>query len=261
MRKTLPLLALLFAVAPCRAAEIELALSAGVTLPFYSQHWTTTTVLPPVSIPGLSLVQDGTFGLEASGGSSFGAALGIQLAGPLGLELRVDDAAIELTPTQPSFRLQLTPPLPPVDTSLSPQGSVVVDRVTPISLNLRLRTGGRVRLGFSAGVSYLPSFSLLATERLSLPGVSVAVSAGGTLPGRFGGNAGVGLSIALAPHVALLADARGFGFVKTTLEWSGASTGAAPIDALLLQQLQKRLSPIEFNPGFFQATAGLAVRF
>jgi len=205
MPKTLSraLLTALIAVA-AEANEIELSLGAGVTLPFYSQRLAASSQPPPpLPIPGVTLRQDGSFALDASGGSSFGAALAVQLAGPLSLEARVDSAAIELTASQPRFTLQLdVPSLPPLSTSLTPQGTLNVDRLTPLSFNLRLRTGGRFRVTFSAGGSYLPSFSLLATERLALSGVSFAFAAGGTLPGRFGGDAGIGFQIELAPHVA-----------------------------------------------------------
>ena len=56
--------------------------------------------------------------------------------------------------------------------------------------------------------------------------------------------------------MALLFDARAFGFPKREVHWGSGSGSSAIEDALAAA-----LDPIEFEYGFFQATGGLAFTF
>ena len=80
--------------------------------------------------------------------------------------------------------------------------------------------------------------------------------------GRWGLNAGAGLQIALGANVAFLVEGRAFIFQERTITWSrGDARPLTPIEEALADELDRRLEPIEFNPTFIQATAGLAITF
>lgn len=147
-----------------------------------------------------------------------------------------------------------------------------VDRLTPFSLGLKLRTPGRVRFFLSAGGSYLPKVGATVTQTLGValtrysPPIDVsrvriraaALPGGGR--GRWGGTAGVGLEVPLGAKVAFQAEARAFRFRKQTLGWELVVPAVGPFSDLLTDGVAQ-LDPVEFNPTFYQATAGIAVRF
>jgi hypothetical protein len=225
--------------------------------------------------------QTGVFQLEAKGGLSFGAALAWEFAGPLGLEARLDSTDVDVRTTGASYRVEvdLPAPFPDVSSDLDlGTGTVDVERIRPLSLNLRLRSPGRVGVVASGGISYLPALRASATQTIGLGAtgvdaflqrlnVATLTLRAEALPdeadeGRWGGNLGLGARIALAPRVALNLEARGFLFQKQTLTWRRAD--ARPLNALeesLLAEVERRLGPVEFNPTFFQATAGLTLTF
>ena len=53
-------------------------------------------------------------------------------------------------------------------------------------------------------------------------------------------------------------EGRGFFFGERELEWR---IDQFPLSPELGEALRQQLGPIRFTPGFFQATAGLSVRF
>ena len=143
-------------------------------------------------------------------------------------------------------------------------------------MNLKLRTPGTVRFTLSAGGSYLPSFKFSVRQPLALgvTGLTPAAINVGTLvyradatpsgqgQGRWGLNAGVGLQIALGANLALLVEGRAFVFQKQTIRWSRADDRPlSAIEQTLAAELDRRLQPLQFNPTFIQATAGLGITF
>jgi len=60
-----------------------------------------------------------------------------------------------------------------------------------------------------------------------------------------------------------VAEGRYFRFQKQTLQWGRAETaGVLPaIPEDLVRQIESRLEPVVFNPAFFHASLGVAVRF
>ena len=52
-----------------------------------------------------------------------------------------------------------------------------------------------------------------------------------------------------------------FRFQKQTLGWELVEPAAIPAVDELLKDAVARLDPVEFNPTFYQATAGFAFRF
>ena len=250
------------------AGSLEISGWVGPSLPFYSQSFRyQPPAVPP--LPGFGVEQVGEFRFDASGGVSFGAGLAWHGAGPLGVELRVDSGAIDVTQEGATFRVTVRPPspLPPLSLDVETQGTVTLSRLLPVSLNLRYSGGGRVGLVASAGVSYLPSLDYTVTQELGIGAIgglggielpTLPLEAGGEIEGFWGANAGVGLRIRLSDAVSANLEGRGFFFGERELEWSVDRFPGSPE---LGEALRQQLDPIRFTPGFFQATAGLSVRF
>jgi hypothetical protein len=253
---------------PSGAGELEVAVQAGRSLPFYSQSFALD---PGGLVPsGYPVEASGGFDLELGGGLTVSGALTWRFSDSLGLEARVDSAEVELEVTGGRVTADLgdlIPGLPSIPVSGDLTGETRIDRLTPVSLNLQLVAGESVRFVASGGVSYIPATTVAATVRLRLgiddiPGLppltlpAVSVSAAATLDGGFGGNLGLGLRVPLGSHVALLFDARAFGFPRRELQWGSGSGGSLVEDALA-----EALDPIEFQYGYFQATGGLAFTF
>lgn len=279
-RRAVLVLLLWGGAAAAHAGGLELGVHLGPTVPTYSQTFQYDPGPITVPVPGLSVTQTGTFGLEADGGLAIGGTLAWQFAGPLGLEARLDTADIDVT-TRPGtydVRVDLPAPLPDPTTSLALGGGPAdVERVRPLSLNLRLRTPGSVALTVSGGLSYLPALRFSTTQtiglgvtglglagRIDVPTLTLRAEA---LPdeegeGRWGANLGAGLRVALGPRLALTLEARAFRFQEQTLAWGRADDRPLSVlESALLAEVQSRLEPVEFSPTFYQATLGLTVAF
>jgi opacity protein-like surface antigen len=258
------------------AGDIELAGYVGPAVPFYDQtfRYDPGTLASPFR--GVTIQQQGVFSLEAKGGLAFGGGLAWYVLGPVGLEARIDTAGADVRTTGARYQVSvaLPAPLPPLSSDLDlGTGTVNLDRLRPLSLNLKIRTPGSVRLTVSGGASYLPAFGFGVTETLGL-GVTglgrsaqidvatLAFRAQNVDEGHWGWNAGGGLQVKLAPHVALLAEARYFQFGEETLNWSRADPRPlSGLEEALLREVERRLPPVTFAPKFFQVTAGIAVGF
>jgi hypothetical protein len=259
----------LLAPATGRAGQVELSAWVGPSLPFYSQsfHYQPPAVPP---LPGFGVEQMGEFRFDASGGVSFGGGVAWHPGGgALGVEARVDTGAIDVTQDGASFRVTVRPPapLPPFSLDVATQGTITLDRLLPVSLNLRYRSGGRVGLVASAGVSYLPGFDFAVKQELGLGAIGGAggielptlpLEAGGHVEGFLGGNAGLGIRVGLGASVSANLEGRAFFFGERELEWQ---VDRFPVSPVIGEALRQQLGPIRFTPGFFQATAGLSVRF
>jgi hypothetical protein len=81
--------------------------------------------------------------------------------------------------------------------------------------------------------------------------------------GRVGMNAGAFLQVGFGDRFALTADARYFRFRQQTLTWGRPRIEPAlpVLGETIVEEIAGRLDPAEFNPTFFQLTAGLALRF
>jgi hypothetical protein len=259
---------LLLAPAPAAAGALELSGWVGPSLPFYSQNFQyQPPAVPP--LPGFSVEQVGEFKFDAGGGVSFGAGLAWQFAGPLGVELRIDSGAIDITQDGALFQATVHPPapLPPVRLDVETKGTVQLDRLLPVSLDLRYRGGGRVGVVASAGVSYLPALDFAVTQELVIGAIgglsglqlpTVPLEAGGTIDGFWGANAGLGVRFRLTEAVSLTAEGRGFFFGEREVKWH---IEKFPVSPAVGEAIRQQLDPIRFTPGFFQATVGLGVRF
>jgi hypothetical protein len=260
------------------AGEWELGVFAGPSFPTYEQTFAYDAgdLHAPVPLPGVSIREDGSFGLTAKGGLAAGGALAFFPTDAVGIEARVDTVGIRVDATGVHFTATVTtafPPLPSFTASIDlPPGQVDVDRLTPISLGLKLRTPGRVRLVLSAGGSYLPEVGATATQPLGValsryvPPFDVsqasirAVARPGEGRGRWGGTAGVGLQVPLGDKASFQAEARAFLFEDHVLGWELVEPVTGPFSELLRDGVA-RIDPVEFKPTFYQATAGFAFRF
>lgn len=277
---------LLLAAAPLAdAAHVEISAHAGQAFPFYEQSFTYDPGSAVISIPGLSNVniqQNGAFRLDGKGGSSVGAGLTFYLAPHAGIELRVDSAAIDLRPSTATYHVSVDLPAPLPDISRDfrfPQGTIDVDRLQPFSLNLKLRTPGRLAVFVSGGISYLPHVNVTARQRLGLgiaglQPTTAELSVGSLVfnasvesddmkvGNRIGGNVGGGLRLHMVGPLVVFGEARYFHFPKHTIEWSAEIEGPLTVfEQTLVTEVERRLQPIEFYPAFFQATAGVALAF
>ena len=281
MRKALvSLLALLAAPALADAGELELTGYAGYTFPFYSQSFQYDPGPVTVPIPGVTVTveQNGAFGLKASGGPAFAGGLAYYVTDGFGFEIRYDhaDIKVETQPSSYNIRVGLPAPLDPVVAALTlTEGTADLKAAAPLSLNLKLRTGGHVRLTVSGGASKLGDLEATVEQTIGLGvinfnldennlqvGTIVFKATGIAGASSWGGNLGLGLQIPIGEHAALVLEGRGFYFPKRTLEWEPVlDRPLSDIEQALLARVQERLPPVEFEPWWVQATAGLSIRF
>ena len=259
------------ATTPATAGDFELAVQVGRALPFYSQSFAFDPgdLLPP----DYPVQTSGGFGLELNGGLTVSGALTWRFSESLGLEARVDTAKVDLQVEggQVSTDLgDLIPGLPSIPISGDISGSAPIGRLVPLSLNLQFVAGENVQFVASGGLSYMPSVTIDVSVAAALgigeipeiPGLppitlpDLGVSAAATLDSGFGANLGAGVRVPVGSKVALVFEARAFGFPKQKIGWDAGSE-SSPIE----EALAAALDPIEFQSGFFQATGGVVITF
>lgn len=259
------------------AGGLELAVYVGASVPFYGQSFRYDPSPLLRRFPsGVTIREDNVFRFDARGDVALGGGVTWFFAGPLGLEGRLDSVDASVTSSGALYSLFVDLPRPLG--SLSQEfdlgsGVVELERLRPLSLNLKLQTGGRARLYASAGVSYLPALRFAATQAIgshfTVGGVELPIRSSvplraEALPeeerGRFGFDVGAGVKIRLIPKLALLAEARYFRFPEHVLQWSVGTELPLRLDGSG-GDLAARIPPVRFDPTFFQATAGIAVTF
>jgi hypothetical protein len=279
MRQALAiLLAVLAAPALAGAGEFAVTAYGSYTFPFYSQTFKYDPGPVTVPIPGVSVEQGGSFEGTASGGMAFCGAATFYVTDGFGFEVRHDRANVTVETKSSSYtvRVGLPAPLDPVVANLTlADGTASLDATSPWSLNLKVRTGGSVRLMASGGVSRLGAIQLemqqtvglgviafnLAQNNVQVGTISLKATSTGTEK-SWGGNLGLGFEIPMGEHLALVLEGRGFYFPKQTIEWQAVPD--RPLNAVeqaLLDRLLERLPAVEFEPWWAQASVGLAIRF
>lgn len=261
------------------AGELEVAFYGGYTFPFYSQTFTYDPGPVSIPIPGVSVEQGGEFQLEASGGVALAGGVTFYATDGFGFELRLDsaDLTVETRGASYTVRATLPPPFDPVVSTLGlTNGTTDLKALTPWSFNLKLRSGGNVRFTASGGLSRLGDLQFQAAQTVALGVVAVNIDTGNleiaTLrlngvsstetKSTWGGNFGLGIQIPLGSSAALMLEGRGFYFSKRTIEWEPEiDTPLGPVEELLLERVRERLEPLEFEPWWVQASAGIAIRF
>jgi opacity protein-like surface antigen len=269
---------LVVAPAPAAALELELAGYGGVTFPFYEQSFSIDLRPPERPFPGVELRQERPLTLNGKGGLVLAGGATLYLTGGLGIEVRYDSADVDIGADAPVYSVRTSFPLPSFSATLEPAPTVIsLSNLTPVSLNLKLRTGGPLRFVLSGGVSYLPDFQFAVTQPLNLRLSGISLPPGldlGTInasaitrpedpeSSRFGGNVGLGLQIKISDNVALVGDARVFGFPKQVLEWQVTQRGGVvAVPPELLEALEAQLEPVRFNPAYFHLLGGIAFTF
>jgi hypothetical protein len=280
MRKALALLLAVPALpALAGAGELELTAYGGYTFPFYSQTFKYDPGPVTVPIPGVTVEQGGSFELKASGGAAFAGGMTFYVTGGFGFEVRYDHADITIDTRSSAYnvRVGLPAPLDPVVASLAlTEGTADLNAAAPLSLNLKLRTGGRVKLTASGGASRLGDLEATVQQTIGLGVIAVDLGQNNIQIGTigfqatgvagagssWGGNLGLGLQIPIGEHAAFVLEGRGFYFPKRTLEWEPVlDRPLSAIEQALLARVQERLPPVELEPWWVQATVGLAIRF
>lgn len=253
----------------------EVSILAGWTAPTFEEQFVFSPDIDLPDIPGGSIRQDGEFALKAKGSFAFGGSISYFFNEHVAIEGRIDTIDFDIETIGPRFEadVDLIPGLPPATAVLDVgMGTINVERLFPLSLNLKARTGGTTRFVASGGLSYLPRVRFDAFQPVSL-GIggfglpafelaSVVLEAGAIDSGesRWGFNVGAGVEIQVSPNVAIIGDVRVHGFQSQTFVWQRSEEPSSPIEEILFEQLEQ-LPPIEVELIYFQATGGVAFRF
>lgn len=260
--------------AHARAGEVTLTVLAGKDFPFYDQTFVYDPGRVDVGLREVTVEPLQPFRLDAAGGLALSAALAAYVNDHLGVEARMDTADVTVDSVGARYRVRarIAAGLPVLETTADlGRGVVDLKRLRPLSLNLKLRTGGATSLGVSGGVSWLPEFTFALEQGLAVGGAVPVGTAGlraaarpaGRDEGRLGANLGGEVARRVSPRVTLLAEFRYFAFQKQTLEWGDVeTTGVLPLlEGALVDAIVGGLGPVRFNPTFFQAAVGVSVRF
>jgi hypothetical protein len=217
------------------AGQFEIYGNFGVTFPFYSETFTYDPGPVSLPIPGLTIRQEGTFTLDAEGGTVYGFGAGYYFTSAVALEARVDFAGVEITTQGAQYH---------VSGGASYLPSFKFSARQTIALGVRELNAGEQQLE----ISTLPFAAIVQPE--------------GEGQSRWGFNGGVILRIPFNEKVALVGDGRYFHFSEHTVTWARADNRPLnAIEQLLLAQVQQRLEPIRFRPQWFQVTGGLSITF
>ncbi len=262
-------LAFVFMGARSEGSGIEIAAFGGPAVPTYKQTFTLLGGSPSFGLARLSSKTEPT--LHAEGGLAVGASATFFLTDTFGIEARVDHLNIDLKSFGGMYALETGPANAP--TSSTPvslgSGATSLQGVRPLSLNLRYQSQRRIGLGFSVGVSYLPTLAVdgsptvnIANINASFPISLIAKPVNSTDQSHLGFNGGVGLQIKVAAGLSVGGEVRGFAFRQSDLKWQSTQTGAlGAVEQTLLQSLTSKLDTPVFTPGFWTARVGVALRF
>jgi hypothetical protein len=278
-RPALTLALLFLGASPLLAGDFEISGFIGLSAPTYSQTFSYQPP-PPPTVSGIRIDQRGDFELQATGGTAFGGAVVFFPIPAVGIEARLDTADMDLETRNASYSVGVTLPQPigNVSTQLDlPNAEVDLERPRPVSLNVRVRVPGTVSVGLSGGVSYLPSLKVRVVQPLAVTSsvldlvggrvdvgeVPVVATADPTVEGsRIGGNLGLGLAFEVGETVAIAVEARGFYFKEHRLTWSRADNQPLnAVEEIVVDEALRALPVVEFEPIFFNVTAGLTLRF
>jgi hypothetical protein len=262
-------LALLAAAPGAEGAGFEVAVFTGPAIPTYKQTLKFAGGSPQFQLARLSVRESPS--LDAEGGLSLGASATIYLSNSFGFEGRFDSLDVDLVSFGGDYSLELGAPGSPVTTVPITLGSAETDlkRVRPLSLNLKFQSQGRVGVGLSAGVSYLPDLEINTLPTLTVANLSaslpISLTATPVNPEEtrhLGFNGGLTVRVRIAGGFAILAEARGFAFRRSQLRWEARETGSlSAVEKALLASIVTQLELPQFTPGFWTARAGVSFRF
>ena len=255
---------------PGQASGFEVAVFTGPTIATYKQTFSFVGGSPQFQLARLNVKDAPT--LESQGGGlAYGLSATFFLSNTFGLEGRVDSVDIDLQSFGGNYTLELGPAGAPVSTQPVTLGVGETDlqRIRPLSLNLRFQSQGRVGIGLSGGISYMPAIDITALPTLTVANLSasfpVSLTATPVNPDQtrhMGFNGGVTVQVKIAGGFSVVGEARGFTFKRSELQWQSTQTGAlSTVEKALLSSIATQLQIPEFTPGFWTARAGLAFRF
>jgi hypothetical protein len=268
-RVLIAVLALLATAATTEASGFEVALFTGPTFATYKQTFSFASGSPQVQLARLTVKESPS--LEAEGGGlAYGFGATFFLSSTFGLEGRLDSVDIDLQSFGGNYTLELGPPGSPVATLPVTLGDGQTDlqRVKPLSLNLRFQSHGRVGIGLSGGISYMSATAITANPTLTVANLNasfpISLTATPVDPdqGHLGFNGGLTIQVRIAGGFSVLAEGRGFTFKRQELKWESKETGAlSATEKALLSSIAAQLDIPEFTPGFWTVRGGLAFRF
>ena len=257
---------LLFVLVPgtVLGQHVDVTVFAGQAFPVLEGR---LVLRPPAvpSLPGVEVTSTRTPELRTDGGLVFGVAAAVEF-GLLGIEGRLDatDVGFDIAGGRYDLRAT-TAPFAGLTGSVSiGDGRLDLERLTILSLNVRLRTPGPIGFQASGGISYLPDIEVAGSVPLNvelaglpaLPAVQPRLTLVATpdqSADRWGLNAGVGIRV--GGRVALVAEARIFYFRDYELRF-------AVDDPLpFVNELAASVDRFRFEPVFVNAQAGIVVRF
>lgn len=264
---------ILASTATAGAQGFEISILAGWTAPTFEHTVVFDPDIDLPDIPGGRITQRGVFELNARGSFAFGGSVAYFVNEHVAVEGRIDTVSFDIDTVGPQFRADVDLGLPATAVLDAGMGTINVERLYPLSLNLKARTGGAARFVASGGLSYLPRVRFDAFQPVSLgiggfgiPPIELAnvVLRAGALAdsddSRWGFNAGAGLELDVAPRVAIVADVRVHRFQPQTFVWQRSESPSSVLEEILIEELEQ-LPPIEIELVYFQATAGVAFRF
>lgn len=273
-RANLAVAIVLLSAGSANAQGWEIAILGGWTAPTFEQTVVFDPEIDLPNIPGGSIRQEGVFELNGQGSFAFGGSVSYFFNEHLAIEGRIDTIDFDVETLGPRFEADANvggiPATAVLDVGM---GSINVERLYPLSANLKARTGGGARFVASGGLSYLPHVRFDAFQPVSLsvgvlgiPAVelaSVVLQAGALADnreGRWGFNVGAGFEVDVSPTVAIVGDVRVHGFQSQTFVWQRSENSSSELEEILIEQLE-RLPPIEIELIYFQATGGVSFRF
>lgn len=250
--------------APVAAQHLDVTVFAGAAYPIFDGRLVLRAPGVP-SIPGFEVTANRTPELRTDGGPVVGGAVALEF-GLVAIEARLDTTRVgfDAAGARYDFR-SVGPAFPSLTGSVAiGDGRFDLRRLDLVSFNLRLRTPGFVGFLASGGLSYLPDIRVTGSVPIDVEIVGLPV-----LPSlqprltlvatpdqsahRWGVNAGAGLR--LGGRLSFVAEARLFYFRSYDLRF--ATGDAFP----LVSDLIASIAPIQFNPIFLNAQAGLSFRF
>jgi hypothetical protein len=250
-------------VADSSAQTVDLTMFVGRSYPVYNEQLRFIAALPV--FPRVAVRETGPLEITTDSGAVFGGALAVEF-GLVAVEGRVDVTAVGFDLSGTRYDLIATAPTTVQIASITIDRSRLdAERLKLWSLNVRVRTPGRIALVASGGLSYLPGITIggVIPVTVDAPGLQDPATVDAELrliatPGkqehRWGLNGGAGVRIG-GDRVALMAEARAFYFREFELRLSGANGPD------LLNAVASGIPAIRFEPVIVNAQAGVVFRF
>lgn len=251
----------------------EVSILGGWTAPTFEETLVFDPDIDLPNVPGGSIRQNGVFELKAKGSFALGGSVSYFFNEHVAIEGRIDTINFDIDTIGPQFQADVDLGFPATAVLDVGMGSINVERLYPLSVNLKARTGGSARFVASGGLSYLRQVRFNARQPVSLGiggfGIpafelaSVVLEAGALAnasDSRWGFNVGAGFEIDVSSTVAIVGDIRVHSFEPQSFVWQRSENPSSELEEILIEQLEM-LPPIEIELIYFQVTGGVSFRF